>query len=232
MDFMSLYLKKLENIASPPLSAIFASSIHKLLKKIRNQDEIIRDGEFHFRERATGLLGKWKESSEQKGQVTASSTIQPTSDRATKLNPHTQQPSNLPKAQPSIDSPSKTPVVDLIEKPQLEKAVGSELYRKLASDHSTELGAVPSKQQPPPSPTPATHCPTETLSQPLVIDLTENGQSHIVAVSELSCQPTSHHGTELGAVKDAQTSESSSPSSTSKYLFVIFIASSNISYRF
>jgi hypothetical protein len=43
-------------------SAIYAISVYKLLKKIKNLDEILRDNRFSFKERAAKLLEKWKAS--------------------------------------------------------------------------------------------------------------------------------------------------------------------------
>jgi hypothetical protein len=38
------------------------TSVYKLLKKIKNLDEIPRDNRFSFKERAAKLLEKWKVS--------------------------------------------------------------------------------------------------------------------------------------------------------------------------
>ena len=59
---MSLYLKKLEKMATLSRSAVHAISIYKLLKKIKNLDKIPRDNKFFFKERAAKVLKKWKAS--------------------------------------------------------------------------------------------------------------------------------------------------------------------------
>lgn len=228
MHAMSLYLGKLENITSPPWSAILATSIHKLLKKIKNQGEIPRDGEFHFKERATGLLGKWMESLKREEQLTMSSTTQPTSDRSIELNalPDTQRPASSPKAQTPLRNTSETPVTDSTEECEPEMASRPELYYKPASDHGTELGTIHAKQQLFPSPT--IQSSSKTTSHPLVIDLTEEDQPETVTGSEPSCQPTSNHSAELSAVQGVQRGRSSPPSSTSKCPLIPLIASSNL----
>jgi intein/homing endonuclease len=59
---ISLYLKKLEKIATLSRSVMRAISIYKLLKKIKNLNKISRDNKFSFKERAAKVLKKWKAS--------------------------------------------------------------------------------------------------------------------------------------------------------------------------
>jgi len=58
MKAMSLYLKRLEHIVTLLRSTIYTTSIYKLLKKIKNLDEILRDNGFSFKERVAKLLEK------------------------------------------------------------------------------------------------------------------------------------------------------------------------------
>jgi hypothetical protein len=55
---MSLYLKKLEKIATLSHNAMHAISIYKLLKKIKNLNKILKDNKFSFKERAAKVLKK------------------------------------------------------------------------------------------------------------------------------------------------------------------------------
>jgi len=58
MKTMSLYLRKLERMVTSSQSAVRATSIYKLLKKIKNLDELPRHDRFSFKERAAELLEK------------------------------------------------------------------------------------------------------------------------------------------------------------------------------
>ena len=72
MKTMSAYLKKLEYIGDPPQSLLSGTRITKLLKKIRDLDEIPRNGRYFFKERVIALLQKWGTKLDQEDQTTPS----------------------------------------------------------------------------------------------------------------------------------------------------------------
>ena len=57
---MSSYLSKLEGLGSPPSSSISETKICKVLKRIKELEEIPRDDELHIKKRAENLFNKWK----------------------------------------------------------------------------------------------------------------------------------------------------------------------------
>jgi len=69
MKTMSAYLKKLEHIGNSPQSILGATRMIKLLKKIRDLDEISRNGRYLFKERVIALLQKWGTKLDQEDQT-------------------------------------------------------------------------------------------------------------------------------------------------------------------
>jgi hypothetical protein len=56
---MSDFIKKLETYEDLEVSAIRATKINKVLKRLIRLNTIPRDNEFNFRNRSVELLGKW-----------------------------------------------------------------------------------------------------------------------------------------------------------------------------
>jgi len=111
MKFMSLYLKTLEcikNLSPSVLRLLHSTSIFKLLKAIKNQQEIPRDDEFDFKGRSVKLLEKWKEIADSKA------TRQPIDNHSTGLT-NEQKDTTSPDSQQPLDNKTITSPTSLTE---------------------------------------------------------------------------------------------------------------------
>jgi len=218
MKAMSSYLKRLERMATPSRSAVRATSVHKLLKKIKNLDEIPRDDGFSFKERAAKLLEKWKASMGKEDPAT-SSTVQPIGNHSIALNasPDDQEPTDSSDAQQLLDDDGKASATGLTEEYQLEMVAKSEPSCESTSDHSIEAGLVPANENPPPPTFPvlAAQSPSKSRPEPQVIDLTDDSEA------ELPHQLTNHLSSGPGVVKAAQTIRSPLP--PGECFFILFL---------
>ena len=210
MKAMSSYLKKLEKMATPSRSAVRATSIHKLLKKIKNLDEIPRDDKFSFKERAAKVLEKWK-ASWGKEDLATSSTVQPISNHNNALSaiPDDRKPADSSDARQLLENYGKSSATSLTEECQL--GTESEPSCKLTSDQSIEAGLVPANENPlaPTSPVLVPQYSSKSRPERQVIDLTDDSEAEIDTGSELPHQPTNHLSSEPGVVKGVQTIRSS-----------------------
>lgn len=233
MKAMSSYLKRLERMVTPSRSAVRATSVHKLLKKIKNLDEIPRDDRFSFKERAAKLLEKWKASMGKEDPAT-SSTVQPIGNHSIALNtsPDNQEPTDSSDAQQLLDNHGKALATGLTEECQLEMVAESEPSCKSTSDHSIEAGVVPANENPPPPTSPvlvAQHSP-KSRPERQVIDLTDDSEAEIDTGSELPHQPINQLSSGPGVVKGAQTIRSSLP--PGECFLVLFLNDLTYSCRF
>jgi hypothetical protein len=97
MKTLSVYLQKLEDLEISE-AVLRETKIRKVLKRIKVLDEIPRDAELKFKERATNLLDKYNAILFPEGCLATSSTAQPTNDRNMELHvvPDIQQHFDVP----------------------------------------------------------------------------------------------------------------------------------------
>ena len=113
MSEMSVYLKKLEDIANPSRSAVHAAKIHKVLKAIKKLDNIPQEEAFRFKERATALHEKWNAIWSSK-----------------------EQPTTISIAQHQPEHASKSQVIDLTELSDSEESTQSTSVQAARTDES------------------------------------------------------------------------------------------------
>ena len=116
MKTMSAYLKKLEYIGDPPQSLLSGTRITKLLKKIRDLDEIPRNGRYFFKERVIALLQKWGTKLDQEDQTTPSTGQQiKHDDIGLSAVADEQKPANTADSQRSLKIDTKPSATGSIE---------------------------------------------------------------------------------------------------------------------
>jgi hypothetical protein len=116
MTEMSSFLRQLEEIINPPKNVILATKINKVLKAIKQLDDIPRECELQLKRRATNLLEKWKGILE-----------------------YEEQPDTFSIQRPS-ETASQTLVIDLTE--SYQPVTGSEVSRQPTSQHGNEHSPV------------------------------------------------------------------------------------------
>ncbi|KAH7309374.1 hypothetical protein BKA65DRAFT_485469 [Rhexocercosporidium sp. MPI-PUGE-AT-0058] len=214
MKDMSAYLRKLERMRDPPGSVLRITRIAKLLKRIKNLDEIPRDDQYSFKKRAARLLEKWATSLEKEGQTT-SSTGQPIKHGGVGLNPVAEEHkhSNTADSQKPLDNGTQTPATGLVEECVLDMVIDS---GQSTSDRSDESTAVPANEQTQHTPAPSPSLQDSSKSKPerVVIDLTDDDEVDMATGLGLPGQPTDDQNLRHSAAKSTQVPRSPSPSST------------------
>ncbi|KAH6699890.1 hypothetical protein BKA61DRAFT_705983 [Leptodontidium sp. MPI-SDFR-AT-0119] len=212
MKTIFTYLKKLEHIGDPPQSILRVTRITKLLKKITNLDEILRNSKYSFKDRATTLLEKWGTSSEKEDQTT-SLTGRPIKHDNTGLSAiiDKEKATNTVDSQKLLGNEAPTSATGLIEERALNIVVRSE---RPASDHNNESIGTPANEhsKPTPPPSPAPH--DSRKPNRAVIDLTDDDKVDMATGSEPPCHPTDPQSLRPSVAKSTQASRSLSPSST------------------
>ena len=200
MGELSSYLKMLERLENPSIKAILAVKIPKLLKKIGRLAEIPSDDEFHFKERAMSLYGKWKITLEKEEQHNLSpGKIEPVAIR---------QPATSPAVKKPLKGNSESLDGDLTETCQSAVAIRSQSSGTPTSDQSTAVLI------------------DEGTSQPEVVDLTDESQPDVLMAlgfsGQASSRPTNRKRKRTGATScdrvqasDAQTHLKQTPTNIS-----------------
>jgi len=221
MKTMSAYLKKLEYIGDPPQSLLSGTRITKLLKKIRDLDEIPRNGRYFFKERVIALLQKWGTKLDQEDQTTPSTGQQiKHDDIGLSAVADEQKPANTADSQRSLKIDTKPSATGSIEEGALNMVAKSE---QLTNDHGDESPGNPANEnsQPTPPSSPNLHRAYKLMPEQEVIDLTSDDEVDLAAGSESPRQPADHQNPRPSVAKSPQAPKSPSPPSTSKFSSVL-----------
>ncbi|CZT07008.1 uncharacterized protein RAG0_12594 [Rhynchosporium agropyri] len=210
---VSAYVKKLEHIGDPPQNILRATRIPKLPQQITNLDDIPRNGNFSFKERASTLLEKWGTNLEEVDQ-TRSTPGQLVKHDGTGLGAiaDEQNPTNMADARKLLSSGEPTLATSLVEEQAPNMIVGS----KQLIDH-TEESTLIEANQPTPYPPAALQNSSGTKSGRLVIDLTDDSEVDMATGLGLSGQPTEYQDLDPSEAKSTQTPHSPSIPSTGEY---------------
>ena len=221
MKTMSAYLKKLEYIGDPPQSLLSGTRITKLLKKIRDLDEIPRNGRYFFKERVIALLQKWGTKLDQEDQTTPSTGQQiKHDDIGLSAVADEQKPANTADSQRSLKIDTKPSATGSIEEGALNMVAKSE---QLTNDHGDESPGNPANEnsQPTPPSSPNLHRAYKLMPEQEVIDLTSDDEVDLAAGSESPRQPADHQNPRPSVAKSPQAPKSPSPPSTSEFSSVL-----------
>jgi len=185
MEVMSSYLKELENVGKPSQSALDATKIRKLLRKIKRQEQIPSD----FSKRIVKLLKRW----EAKGNLIIPSVSQPIENHDTGVNTVRDERESMDASgsQQLHDSNTKVSTTPLSG---ISSSNPSFQPEQSAKDHEVVHVVAPAKPHSLSTPplSPILHELPKFISESPMIDLTSDNEEYLDVASELPRQRIIH----------------------------------------